>query len=245
MKLLAADFDGTLYFQDEDPHIRVRDARAIERFRAAGNLFGMCTGRPSHGLKPFIDLEMDFYIMDTGAVIKDGKDQLLFKKTVPADLVIEIMRTHDWPFFIITADDLLIYPTRSKVPVIHTLRDPEDLRGQEILSFSVPMTSEEKAAVVLDEIKKYPQLDAFQNRADVDCVYKGCSKQSGMAFVERYFQLDHGDLAGIGDSYNDLPMLNYVDHSFTFVDSPDRVKGQCRYVVRDVAEAIAILMGES
>ena len=29
------------------------------------------------------------------------------------------------------------------------------------------------------------------------------------------------EVAGIGDSYNDIPMLETVDHSFTFPTSPE------------------------
>jgi len=49
-------------------------------------------------------------------------------------------------------------------------------------------------------------------------------------------------MSGIGDSYNDIPMLDVVDCSFTFKNSPLMIQQQVSYVVDSVAEAISILM---
>ena len=54
--------------------------------------------------------------------------------------------------------------------------------------------------------------------------------------------LNIDDMSGIGDSYNDIPMLDVVDCSFTFKNSPLMIQQQVSYVVDSVAEAISILM---
>ena len=48
-------------------------------------------------------------------------------------------------------------------------------------------------------------------------------------------------MAGIGDSYNDLPMLKVVDTAFTFKTSPQEIQKKVHYCVNDIAEAIALL----
>ncbi len=48
-------------------------------------------------------------------------------------------------------------------------------------------------------------------------------------------------MAGIGDSYNDLPMLKVVDTAFTFKISPQEIQKQVHYCVNDIAEATALL----
>ncbi len=52
------------------------------------------------------------------------------------------------------------------------------------------------------------------------------------------------EVAGIGDSYNDIPMLETVDHSFTFPTSPESLTSIVDDVVDSVEEALDILMKE-
>ena len=69
MKLLASDFDNTLWFHD---HMKERDVKTIKEFQKQGNLFGVCTGRCLQGIvnpsQPY-NLEHDFYILLSGALI--------------------------------------------------------------------------------------------------------------------------------------------------------------------------------
>ena len=68
MKVLASDYDGTLLFNEK---FKEGDLKKIKEFQKAGNLFGLCSGRPFKGIyefcKPYIDF--DFYILCTGALV--------------------------------------------------------------------------------------------------------------------------------------------------------------------------------
>ena len=82
-KVTASDFDGTLFINKQ---ISAKDLTAIKNWRAAGNKFGIVTGRayimlPEH-LKEF-DLSIDFAICCNGAIIHDGggKIQNCLKKS--------------------------------------------------------------------------------------------------------------------------------------------------------------------
>ena len=68
MKILASDFDNTLFFSDG---VHKEDVEAIRTFQKQGNLFGLCTGRQLEGIKypfggnrehPLTDIDFDFYI---------------------------------------------------------------------------------------------------------------------------------------------------------------------------------------
>ena len=48
-------------------------------------------------------------------------------------------------------------------------------------------------------------------------------------------------IAGIGDSFNDIPLLEQVDVSFTFTTSDQRVKDKADYIVDSVAQSLEIL----
>lgn len=49
MKILASDFDNTLFFRDfrndGEGYIKKTDIEKIEDFQGKGNFFGLCTGR--------------------------------------------------------------------------------------------------------------------------------------------------------------------------------------------------------
>ena len=45
-------------------------------------------------------------------------------------------------------------------------------------------------------------------------------------------------IAGIGDSFNDLPMLEAADVAYTFHKSPQTVKDQAGCVVSSLVEAL-------
>ena len=76
----------------------------------------------------------------------------------------------------------------------------------------------------------------------MDICAKGCSKGAGVKFIEEYFQSDV--IGGIGDSWNDLPMINNVDESFTFPYAPDDVQEQSDHIVKHLDEAISYLISE-
>ena len=83
------------------------------------------------------------------------------------------------------------------------------------------------------------RFDLFVYFQSVVIVRKGCSKGTGIKIIKDHYRLEK--IAGIGDSYNDLPMLNVVDTAFTFKTSPQEIKKQVHYCVNDIAEAIALL----
>jgi hydroxymethylpyrimidine pyrophosphatase-like HAD family hydrolase len=70
----------------------------------------------------------------------------------------------------------------------------------------------------------------------VDIVAAGCSKGTGVDKVRELFGIDR--FGGIGDSYNDLPLLQASDISFTFPDAPDELREAADEIVRSVSEAI-------
>ena len=89
MKILASDFDNTLFFRDfrndGEGYIKKTDIEKIEDFQAKGNLFGLCTGRALFDV--FFDakdiISFDFYILASGAVILDKDYKTLHKAVIP------------------------------------------------------------------------------------------------------------------------------------------------------------------
>ena len=80
------------------------------------------------------------------------------------------------------------------------------------------------------------KVSAFQNLVNVDIVAAGCSKGTGAARVRELFPI--GRMGGIGDSYNDLPLIEAADVGFTFPTAPEPLRDASDHIVLSVSQAI-------
>ena len=76
MKILASDFDNTIYYLD-DKKKNKNNIEAIKRFIAYGNIFGIVTGRNYTSVKKLLienDIPYSYLICDDGAIIFNNMD---------------------------------------------------------------------------------------------------------------------------------------------------------------------------
>ena len=98
-------------------------------------------------------------------------------------------------------------------------------------------TLEEAAALTKEINDKYGEyLNAFQNVIEVDIAPKGTSKGEAVSVIRDYY----GDckIYGIGDSLNDLPLLEASDVSYTFPYALAEVQAKVTKVVKNICEAL-------
>lgn len=247
MKILASDMDGTLIFHRR---AHLRDLFAIRKFQKAGNKFGLCTGRFLTGAVDHNPrgLHPDFYIASSGAIILDKDLNVLFSKEIPYDLGEDIWNRYSKNYWMLvqTASREKAYMTsagwKEVIPVVK-VTDYSIVKNEHVHGLSIVVSTEEEAKEVAREIiELYKEVSPFVNKNSIDIVPKGCSKGNGVKFIQEYFKND--TVAGIGDSYNDLPMLEVADHSFTFKKSPKDIQEKVTHIVKSVAQAIQILMEE-
>lgn len=250
MKVLASDFDNTLYFKNEKNNFKDNDIQAIREFQERGHLFGLCSGRPIVGLVHTINgiIEPDFYIASTGAIIMDKDNHLLYGVKIPFEIVknISLKYQNETELLVQTLSmDKVYMSCGDDQNDNHTIRieSIEDVRYDDIYSLSLIESTNERAGVIAQEINEhYPEVSAYQNMNSIDIVAKGCSKGKAIEKLKDLYHLS--EIAGIGDSYNDLPMIEIVDQSFTFEDVPQLIQEECDFVVKNLAEAINILEEE-
>ena len=94
MKVLASDFDGTLFFKGT---FKPEDLRQIRAFQGQGHRFGLCTGRPLPGVTEPIRgvLRCDFMILSSGALILDDKGRTIYKACIDHDTAVQVGRMFD------------------------------------------------------------------------------------------------------------------------------------------------------
>lgn len=241
-KMLASDFDGTLMF---DGKFRESDLKKIKDFQRQGNLFGLCSGRPFQGMAELCNgkLDIDFYILCSGALILDRNYQVIAKRTLNQELMYRFFQQYgnDYPIYI-QANFMLYTFEKEDIPgmVMNHISHLDEVEG-DIYGFSMHAGSEENAAKISRQIEMlFPELSVYQNREYIDVTEKGCSKGSGIEVIKNIFSISK--IAGIGDSYNDIPMLEAVNQAFTFHTSPINVKKTANHVVGSVEEAINIIL---
>jgi len=245
-RAFASDFDGTLCesnWETGEEHIDQRDIDAIRRYQQAGGLFGICTGRPLFAVTESIKglVEPDFYIVTTGAQVLGREGVVLFEQTMGHDLAQEFYERYgqdDSVVMLVVTDTVFVSVGRMMRETIPMVERISDVDGQ-ILGVSLEYSGDEEAAAAAaaDINDRYAGiLEGFQNLGSVDIVRAGCSKGAGVRQAKE--GLGVHTIAGIGDSYNDLSLLEAADVAYTFGHVPEVVKDAADAIVGSVAEAL-------
>ena len=240
MKLFASDFDGTLFNRDKLLGISGRSFEAITRFQEQGNMFGICTGR-AKDVKMFEvafkgKVKCDFYILMTGAVILDREYNVLYEKCIDKTVAKKLYALYSSKGMM----NIVAHDGQGKAyyyqPYNHRKFMGDD--DYQIFGFSLISLNKEKAGRIAAEMnEEYGEyVSACQNGPIVDVVAAGCSKASGMKFIKELYKPDK--TYGIGDSFNDIPLLEEADVRFTFNSAPTELMKRADALVSSVSEAL-------
>ena len=245
----VSDFDSTLFFMRREPHVSSEDITAIGDFRRGGGLFGACTGRPYLGLldASYSLVGFDFYIVSGGAQILDGRGVPLYETRLERCLVEDLCREirtsvieEDAPMVIQANERLYSFAPNSDFQI--RICSIDDIPGDRFFGISFYASSPEAASRIAESMTfRRPEVHAFHNNAVVDVVSARCSKGKSLLLAKKLFGIER--IGAIGDSFNDVPMLEAADQSFTFFDSPEAVRKKAGCLVRSAAEALSIFSG--
>ena len=239
-RAVASDFDNTLYFMGDEEPMRAADIFGILYYQQRGGLFGLCTGRSLVGVRDVIGpyIRPDFYILASGALVMDGEENVLFKKCLSLETVKAIYERYcDSLRAVIQANDTVYIFEEESYLQTH-IDSFEELADADVYGLSLAAPDVDTAAKTTAQINEIwgEEVTAFQNVTHVDLVPKGCSKGSGIEVVREAFSVR--EMYGIGDSFNDLPLLQSVDHPYTLTHAPEEVKRAAEGVVRGVSELL-------
>jgi len=246
-KVFASDFDGTLYFYKADVKLPPENVEKIREYQQAGHLFGLCTGRQVGGLTPFITglVEPDFFITSSGANIVDRNYQPILKRGVNRDVADKLVKEYVPKGYRLTLDvegEICVFAPMDYPGKYYVITGVDDAPKGLIHQVSIHTEALEDAAAVSASInQRYGEfVEAFQNVVEVDIAPRGCSKGKGVMYLKEYMKDHIGDcvLYGIGDSINDLPLLEASDVSYTFPYAPKIVQEKATKVVETIVDAL-------
>lgn len=248
-RILFSDFDGTLFVNGT---VSDEDREALLRWRAAGNLFAMASGRHVSALQEHLareGIEWDYLLCLNGAEAYDRDEQMLFETPIDIALLPELYRTmaqeDGWAKVcygsradrIKTAHCSDLNPKHTHYP------EPHLVSIEKFTQICTAMQTESEASAVKERVMERfgDFVCAELNGHCIDVNARGVSKSSGIARLIERIGLDRSCVYTIGDNFNDLCMLtNYNGYAVAHALEPVRL--QTGRTVKNVAELVDQVM---
>ncbi|MHB1010285.1 MAG: HAD family hydrolase [Propionibacteriaceae bacterium] len=244
------DVDGTLI----DDYGRVPDSavQAVREARENGHLVFLCTGRSMTELTgDVLDVGYDGYVLASGAYVQVGAEVLRHETLAPEALrhVADYFGAHGGGYYFQAhhgvfaspaARDLLRQVVASSIAADPAFDEVDHglLRYVETIvvdadPFAEPVTKTIffDAAATIEEIRaEFTDFEVVPASVTVfgtnagEMMLPGVHKATGIEVVLAHLGIDRADTIAIGDSYNDLEMLQHVAVGIAMGDAPQPVK---------------------
>ncbi len=247
MKILASDLDGTLYFHELEGYLKKQDVLAIHQFQNHGNLFGLSSGRTLAGVDHALnglDVHLNFYILVSGASLLDENRHYIYRHLLPKSLIADICESmisgsalfcHDEDYYRFRPWD-----EENRATVVTAIAEaPFEYYDSLHLAYKNMKDLLEDKKIL--EARFHDVCEIHHNVLNLDVTPKNTSKGNALAALAELYQCQ--EIAVIGDSYNDISMMDAAKYAFTFHTSDAAVQKHADYLVDDIAGAISILEG--
>lgn len=211
MKLLATDFDNTLFCKKD----YYKNIRYVNKFVEEGNIFVIITGRYINSLLKDIKdtgLKYDYLICNDGGIIFDKDLNIIYQKDIPKEIVSDIVSEYEQSdcldgWYIDTGTDINKDKTSSANGLIGRFNN------------------ETKAYKLLKSIKdKHGAIGGYISETWINITEKTVNKGYGLKILADYLKIEEKDIFTIGDNVNDIPMSNYGFNSYCMTNSVDELK---------------------
>lgn len=192
MKILASDFDNTLYVSDED--VLMKNVQSIKKFVSEGNLFCIVTGRSYTGIKVLLNkysVPYNYLICEDGAKIFNNMDYAIYTKLIPKNKVILIKETIPNSYYYYLDDGY------NKTENIN-----------DCVRVAIEYKNRDDALKLLDEIKNKVSVFGYLSSFHINITDCNVNKKMALKILCDLEELNINNLYVIGDDVNDLEMLN-------------------------------------
>lgn len=244
--MLFFDIDGTL-LDDEKGVVPESAVRALHEARERGHLLFLCTGRcQAIWPKEVLEIGFDGVVGGCGThIVYHGKEihHVTLDKTLQREIADDLFRYH--------IDGILEGSTCSYfrkdvwMPVVQHIFEGNGVFSSNCQKYWEDELSFDKMALWFDDSS---DMNAFKQKYEdrfdfilrdptfYEVVPKGCSKGNGIAFLCDYLGIDRQNTVGIGDSTNDLPMLEYTGISIAMGSGNPDIFDSVDFVTAPVME---------
>lgn len=245
-KIFASDYDGTLYLNET---VSRTDLQAINDLRSQGHLFGLCSGRHLDSLLEEVDrfnIPFDFLVGNNGSAIMNQSKEILKIHTMDLENVLALReffreQLRDDVYFLAVNNGFNfgkeIYQTGSTFMKDHTNTFDEFLKGNVSIMFSEAIDPNKTHEIVHKLEAQFPHLHIFNNQPYIDITQEYVVKTNGLNHVADYFKVPTSLIAVIGDSFNDIHMIQAFD-GYVMNSGEEKTKKASTKWVQSVSEAI-------
>ena len=252
IKHIFCDLDGTLYHSG----INKEDIDAIRSIEEKGVKFNIATGRIFRQAYKMTKDSLDingYYICENGSFVHDKDHKMIYKGTIDDDLVKKVISrfksSKAYLYFkyngrIVLLEDIQKIKSYTNDYII----DPKFINKDsfEDLIGNIGVVSNDLDELYTIELYLKSEFNEvldiyFSAENTINIVPKGVSKRKSIEYVCNILGLNEDEIATIGDSPNDINMLEGIKYSFAMYNSRESVKKSANYTVKSVADAIEII----
>ena len=227
------DLDGTLISDDEAYIIPDSAVNAIHKAQENGHLMYVDTGRTVMNVEQRIrDIGFDGYVCGCGMYIECG-GKVIYQHTLPTKLCRNVAN--------------LVYECNMTPMYEHSKSFYCDKRSRNLDGF-VKLNNDFAFDKFLAWYDEKSDIERFKREIEKDFDFivrgdgfcemtvKGFSKGTGIEKVLEYHNIPINSAYAIGDSMNDLPMLNAVPNSIVMGNGSDELKKSASFVTKDLLD---------
>ena len=243
--LIFFDIDGTLI--GDWSHVMPESAvRAVTAARRNGHICAVNTGRTRKLVEPDMERLADFdaFIMGCGTMITYGGETLFHRTFDPAESeeIIDALHRHGVDA-VLEGSENNYHDGFDKI-VTRTFEEfVRRFADRNYGSFQDAVGSFDKFYAYVDDAAR---MEAFQKEFDDRLVFvdrqkgffevmpKDCSKASAMEVLAKTLRIPMSQTAALGDSTNDIPMLQCAHIGIAMGNAPESVKAAADYVTTDL-----------
>lgn len=247
--IIFFDIDGTLLCE-KTYRVPQSTKNAIKKAQENGHLVFVNTGRPILEIDTCIEeLNFDGYVCGCGTYVELNSKEL-FHKSLGTELSKEIaMKLKEYKIDAILEGRNGVYYDYDKninskeVQRIKERHIKEGFyKGQTFDDIDIDF---DKLVIWNNENSNFEAFfDKYKN--SFDFIHRGkdfyeivpleCSKATGIKFISDYLDIPHENTYAIGDSTNDLTMLEYVENSIAMGNSNPILFDLVSFVTKDIEE---------
>ena len=241
MKIIGSDYDGTLNHNGIDD----KKLKAIEKWRKAGNIFALISGRGAEDVLNIYEEKQfgcDYLIADNGAVIMKTDGTVVSDVICDKDLIKPLLKllfesgcvfgsVHAEKSFVVCNDETVCKEgeyTQENMP-----------EASYFTQISTMLDDFDSAKDVTENIRKNfgDRLNPLQNGRCIDIVRADMNKAKGLYLLMDIVGAEYDDVIAVGDNINDEDMIREFK-SYAMENGVDSVKELADYVTPGIAELI-------
>ncbi|MBT3249818.1 MAG: HAD family phosphatase [Candidatus Pacebacteria bacterium] len=250
IKAIVSDFDGTIVSYEQKISNEVK--AAISNYVTKGGIFSIATGRAYEGLLESMCQEIKLktpQIVRGGAEIISSKTgEVIWGKYIPINdvkaILDRLLPLNDFILLAESGKDLFTKEGKSD-PEFATganIRDIEELPLNVVPKIAIPplYSAQQIEPMLQTLINDFPQLHIVKTTGKrgvgMDINDGRAGKKSALIAYAKMMDINSQEIMGIGDSFNDLPLLDACGIKVAMGNAPTELKEVADFIVGTQAE---------